>query len=90
MPTLTDLAGLPPLGLCPAVSRDVALCTEGSSLVPILQNPNSTTDFKEVWPQARATFFGGMGSPQAGARVTAVAHAFRLCLCSTRTACTTI
>lgn len=34
--TLTDLAGLPRPSLCPRDSRNVPVCTEGSSLVPLL------------------------------------------------------
>ncbi|ELT88246.1 hypothetical protein CAPTEDRAFT_109241 [Capitella teleta] len=36
-PTLADLAGLPRVPVCPDESRDVPVCTEGSSLMPLLQ-----------------------------------------------------
>ncbi|XP_042230412.1 iduronate 2-sulfatase-like isoform X2 [Homarus americanus] len=35
-PTLVDLAGLPALSSCPEESKDVRVCTQGSSLAPIL------------------------------------------------------
>lgn len=37
-PTLVDLAGLPVLSDCPEVSKDVEICTEGTSLAPILDS----------------------------------------------------
>ena len=39
MPTLSDLAGIPVPPLCPPDSRDIRLCTEGTSLRPILWDP---------------------------------------------------
>ena len=38
-PTLVDLAELPPTPLCPQNSSDIKLCTEGVSLMPLIQNP---------------------------------------------------
>ncbi|XP_041362832.1 iduronate 2-sulfatase-like [Gigantopelta aegis] len=37
-PTLVDAAGLPPLPFCPIDSEDIATCTEGLSLVPLMKN----------------------------------------------------
>lgn len=48
MPTLLDLAGLPVPPLCPEVSRSVALCTEGVSLRPVVENPAGSSDFKQA------------------------------------------
>lgn len=38
-PTLVEAAGLSPLDLCPEDSSKIALCTEGSSLMPLISNP---------------------------------------------------
>lgn len=35
-PTLVDMAGLPVLSSCPEDSKDVDVCTEGTSLLPVL------------------------------------------------------
>ena len=35
-PTLVDAAGLPPMPLCPRNSSQVALCREGTSLMPLI------------------------------------------------------
>ncbi|XP_041362831.1 iduronate 2-sulfatase-like [Gigantopelta aegis] len=40
-PTLVDAAGLPPLPFCPVDSADIATCTEGMSLMPLMKNPNA-------------------------------------------------
>eukprot|EP00045_Choanoeca_perplexa_P005119 m.43612 g.43612 ORF g.43612 m.43612 type:complete len:528 (+) comp12941_c0_seq1:66-1649(+) len=48
MPTLVDLAGLVSMPLCPIQGKDIAYCTEGASLRPILQEPNNSSDFKEA------------------------------------------
>ena len=37
-PTLVELAGLPVLPLCPVNSSLVTLCTEGISVVPVIQD----------------------------------------------------
>jgi Arylsulfatase A and related enzymes len=37
-PTLTELAGLPSMPLCPVNSSGVSFCTEGVSALPILLN----------------------------------------------------
>ena len=39
-PTLVDVAGLPKLPLCPEDSSNIKLCTEGSSLLPLMQSTN--------------------------------------------------
>ncbi|XP_062513926.1 iduronate 2-sulfatase-like [Corticium candelabrum] len=41
-PTLVDAANLPPLQLCPQNSEKTMLCREGASLMPLIENPNST------------------------------------------------
>ncbi|CAH1794527.1 unnamed protein product [Owenia fusiformis] len=38
--TLVELAGLPALPTCPKDSSKVKACTEGTSLVPVMKNPN--------------------------------------------------
>jgi len=38
-PTLVEAAGFPPLPLCPEDSSSSLLCTEGSSLLPLLEAP---------------------------------------------------
>lgn len=45
-PTLVDLAGLPPIPLCPDPDRHVKVCTQGISLLPLIRNPE--TPFKEA------------------------------------------
>lgn len=39
-PTLVEAAGLDPPPLCPENSTEVKLCREGTSLIPLIQNPN--------------------------------------------------
>ena len=39
-PTLTELAGLPVPPLCPADTKQPLMCVEGTSLTPLLQNPD--------------------------------------------------
>ena len=39
-PTLAEAAGLPPLSICPDNSTNVTLCREGTSLLPLIQNPS--------------------------------------------------
>ncbi|XP_060581896.1 iduronate 2-sulfatase-like [Ruditapes philippinarum] len=39
-PTLVDAAGLNPLPICPNNSRETALCREGSSLMPLIAQPD--------------------------------------------------
>lgn len=38
-PTLVEAAALPEIPLCPKSSRQVAVCHEGASLVPLMKNP---------------------------------------------------
>ncbi|KAK6171253.1 hypothetical protein SNE40_019481 [Patella caerulea] len=38
-PTLVEAAGFDPLPLCPADSTGTALCTEGTSMVPLMKDP---------------------------------------------------
>ena len=44
-PTLVELAGFPPLNVCPENSSKIELCTEGMSMVPLMKDP-LTTDWK--------------------------------------------
>ncbi|KAH3705274.1 iduronate 2-sulfatase-like [Dreissena polymorpha] len=39
-PTLVEAAGLGTMPLCPDVSKDVQLCREGESLMPLIKNPS--------------------------------------------------
>jgi iduronate 2-sulfatase len=39
-PTLVELADFPHLEVCPQLSNETELCTEGSSLVPLLSDPS--------------------------------------------------
>jgi len=48
-PTLVEAAGFEPLPLCPEVSKDIRLCTEGRSLVPLMMNS------REPWKNAAFT-----------------------------------
>ena len=42
-PTLVEAAGFPPLELCPEEnSTQVVLCREGESLMPLIDNPNTS------------------------------------------------
>ncbi|PIK56509.1 putative iduronate 2-sulfatase-like [Apostichopus japonicus] len=36
-PTIVDLAGLPSVSECPSVSHEIQLCTEGTSLLPLIK-----------------------------------------------------
>ena len=40
-PTLVELAGFPPLNVCPENSSKIELCTEGMSMVPLMKDPIS-------------------------------------------------
>ena len=51
MPTLVEAAGLPSVPLCPVDSRNVKVCHEGSSLMSLINNPNSD------WKKAAFTQF---------------------------------
>lgn len=42
-PTLVDLSGLPAISTCPENSEHVPVCTEGSSLAPVLNSLNYTS-----------------------------------------------
>ncbi|XP_046563742.1 iduronate 2-sulfatase-like [Haliotis rubra] len=46
-PTLVEAAGLPKLDMCPPNSQNVSLCTEGTSMVPLMTNP-TLDDWKNV------------------------------------------
>ncbi|CAH0382760.1 unnamed protein product [Bemisia tabaci] len=48
-PTLVDLVGLKPLPLCPVDSRTVELCSEGISLVPLINQYTSHQRTKIPW-----------------------------------------
>ena len=38
-PTLAEVAGLPPVPLCPDISSHIRVCSEGVSMVPLMHNP---------------------------------------------------
>ena len=40
-PTLVEAAGFSTLEVCPEKANDVELCTEGSSLIPLMENPSN-------------------------------------------------
>jgi len=40
-PTLAELAGLEVPTTCPEISKDIAVCTEGKSFVPLIKNPKA-------------------------------------------------
>jgi len=46
-PTLVEAAGFPTLDVCPDNSNDVELCTEGNSLVPLMEDP-TTQEWKSA------------------------------------------
>jgi iduronate 2-sulfatase len=46
-PTLVEAAGFPSLPLCPEHSANVSLCTEGTSLMPLLKT-NASKEWKDV------------------------------------------
>jgi len=47
LPTLVEAAGFDPLEKCPENSHDVMLCTEGSSMMPLMEDPNRD-DWKDT------------------------------------------
>ena len=47
LPTLVEAAGLPELEKCPEDSRNIAICSEGTSLLRILEG---IRDGHVVWP----------------------------------------
>lgn len=55
-PTLTDLSGLPSLPLCPRNSSKIQLCTEGTSLAPLIKamkgHPQSSSEISLRWKDA--------------------------------------
>ena len=46
-PTLVEAAGFDPLSICPKDSHDIKLCTEGSSLLQLFDDPDSK-DWKDA------------------------------------------
>ena len=50
-PTLVEAAGLPKLTRCPQHSREIKLCTEGDSLMPLIKDPQSHAWKKRVFSQ---------------------------------------
>ena len=46
-PTIVEAAGLPPVQPCREPSEDIPLCTEGASVLPLIDEPHS-----EVKPYA--------------------------------------
>jgi len=61
-PTLVEAAGFPSMDLCPRNSHDVALCSEGSSLMPLFEDPNRK-DWKDAvfWQYPRGMKMGKIG-----------------------------
>ena len=62
-PTLAEVAGLPSLEICPEESSKVALCREGSSLVPLMSHtPLWDTPWKDrafsQYPRKQLTIMG--------------------------------
>ena len=57
MPTLIEAAGFDAMDTCPENSHDVQLCTEGSSLMPLFENPDSE-DWKDAvfWQMPKGQF----------------------------------
>jgi iduronate 2-sulfatase len=52
-PTVVEAAGLTPLSPCPEQSRDISLCSEGKSFLPLLEQPKAqikTEAISQVWP----------------------------------------
>ena len=50
-PTLVEAAGFTPLSLCPKESASIALCREGNSLMPLIENPSWKDWKQEVYSQ---------------------------------------
>merc|ERR1712012_1067622 len=46
-PTLVEAAGFSPMDVCPKNSHDIELCTEGSSLMPLFEDPERK-DWKDA------------------------------------------
>ncbi|XP_046579953.1 ulvan-active sulfatase-like [Haliotis rubra] len=58
-PTLVEAAGLPPINLCPENSTNVLVCTEGTSLIPLITNPASPNWKKAVFSQYPRNEYNG-------------------------------
>lgn len=56
-PTLVEAAGFDPLDLCPENSHGLQLCTEGSTLLPLFEDPDKD-DWKDsvFWQYPRGNF----------------------------------
>merc|ERR1712107_937024 len=50
-PTIVEAAGLPTLTTCPELSNSSHICTEGSSLMPLIEDPESSDWKKAVFWQ---------------------------------------
>ena len=61
-PTLVEAAGFPSMDSCPKDSHDVALCSEGSSLMPLFEDPKRK-DWKDAvfWQYPRGLKVGMRG-----------------------------
>ena len=56
-PTLVEATNFPPLDLCPVDSNATPLCTEGSSLLPLLEDPEGGVWKSSVfWQYPRGGF----------------------------------
>ena len=56
-PTLVEATGFDPLHICPKKSHEIELCSEGSSLLPLFQEPDRE-DWKDeiFWQYPRGSF----------------------------------
>ena len=51
LPTIVDLAGLPPINSCPKISSEILMCTDGESLKKYLLNSDSLNKEKFAFSQ---------------------------------------
>ena len=57
-PTLVEATGFQPLDICPMMSNTSVLCTEGASLMPLLEDPELAQWKSSVfWQYPRREFF---------------------------------
>ena len=73
-PTLVDAADFSALELCPEVSNDIKLCTEGASLMPLINDPNENSWKESVFWQYRR---GGKACPDCDHITTTMGYSMR-------------